>query len=300
MTTPYPGASPDLQDEGRQGPIHAASKASPYSAAARPALSTPLLSASHLEKTFGAVVAASDVDLRFGAGERVSLIGSNGAGKTTFVNMITGYVKPDRGAIELGGRDITRLTPRVISRLGVARSFQIPQLFTELTVLENMLVSISCQDARPSFWRRARHPHAIGRAMALLEQFRLADIAARPVRELPGGVRKLLDIAMAMTGKPVLLLLDEPTSGVSAEEKFPMMDTIMHALETDGEHIAVLFVEHDMDIVSRYSTRVVAFYSGRVIADGRPAQVLADDDVRRYVSGGAAAAPKAVQEARHA
>ncbi len=254
-------------------------------------MTSVLLAANHLEKSFGAVTAASDVDLRFAPGERVSLIGSNGAGKTTFVNMITGYVKPDRGSIVLGGQDITRLAPRAISRLGVARSFQIPQLFSELTVLENMLVSISCQDAKPSFWRRARHPQAIARALALLEQFRLEHLAERPVRELPGGVRKLLDIAMAMTGKPRLLMLDEPTSGVSAEEKFPMMDTIMNALAGDGEQITVLFVEHDMDIVARYSGRVIAFYSGRVIADADPAQALANADVRRYVSGGGAPAP---------
>jgi len=242
-----------------------------------------LLSARGVSKSFGAVVAAADINVDIAAGERVSLIGSNGAGKTTFVNMITGYLKPGSGQILLGGRDITPLDPRAITRLGVARSFQIPQLYGELTVLDNMLVAIACHDDRLSFWRSAHRPDALVRADALLERFRLGEHRQRRVAELPGGVRKLLDIAMAMTGSPRLLLLDEPTSGVSAEEKFPMMDTIMTALRADT--LTVLFVEHDMDIVERYATRVVAFYSGRIIADAAPRDALRSDDVRRYVTG---------------
>ena len=242
-----------------------------------------VLSARGLGKSFGAVVAATDIGIDILTGERVSLVGSNGAGKTTFVNMITGYLKPDCGRILLAGQDITPLTPRAITRLGVARSFQIPQLFSELTVLENMLVSVACQDDQWSFVRPARSTSAVVRADALLERFRLDEHRARRVAELPGGVRKLLDIAMALTGRPRLLLLDEPTSGVSAEEKFPIMDTLMTAL--DGDALTVLFVAHDMDIVQRHATRVVAFASGRIIADGPPTQALADADVRRYVTG---------------
>lgn len=243
----------------------------------------PILEAHGLVKTFGAVTAATDVSLSVPQGQRVSLIGSNGAGKTTFVNMVTGYLKPDAGRIMLEGRDITGMSPRQITRLGVARSFQIPQLAAELTVLDNMLVAAACNDGELSFLRPARTPQAIDRALAILERFALTEHARRPVRELPGGVRKLLDIAMAMVGKPRLLLLDEPTSGVSVDEKFPMMDTIAAAI-ADAE-IAVLFVEHDMDIVTRYSDRVVAFYSGRIIADDPPEAVLADEQVQLYVTG---------------
>lgn len=243
----------------------------------------PILEAHGLVKTFGAVTAATDVSLSVPQGQRVSLIGSNGAGKTTFVNMVTGYLKPDAGRIMLEGRDITGMSPRQITRLGVARSFQIPQLAAELTVLDNMLVAAACNDGELSFLRPARTPQAIDRALAILERFALTEQARRPVRELPGGVRKLLDIAMAMVGKPRLLLLDEPTSGVSVDEKFPMMDTIAAAI-ADAE-IAVLFVEHDMDIVTRYSDRVVAFYSGRIIADNPPEAVLADEQVQLYVTG---------------
>jgi branched-chain amino acid transport system ATP-binding protein len=243
-----------------------------------------VLKASNLSKHFDGVAAAEGVSIEIAAGERVGLIGSNGAGKTTFVNMITGYLKPDAGAIELEGRDVTALGPREIERLGVARSFQIPQLCAEMTVLDNMIVAAACGGAGLSFWHPARTDSARAAGSALLERFGLAAHAERRVAELPGGVRKLLDIAMSLTRKPRLLLLDEPTSGVSVDEKFPMMETIMAAV--GGDNTTVLFVEHDMEIVNRYASRVVAFYSGRVLADGAPAAVLADAEVRRHVTGG--------------
>ena len=255
---------------------------------------TALLEAHGVGKRFGAVVAAAELEIRIDSGERVGLVGSNGAGKTTFVNMITGYLKPDTGRIVFDGRDITPLAPRAITRLGVARSFQIPQLCSDLTVRDNMLVANACHDQRLSFWQPAHRADAVDRADALLERFGLAGHRARRAAELPGGVRKLLDIAMALTAAPKLLLLDEPTSGVAAEEKFPMMETIMGAL--GHEAMTVLFVEHDMDIVERYASRVIAFYSGRVIADGPPAEALATDDVRRYVTGEFVAGESRVNE----
>jgi branched-chain amino acid transport system ATP-binding protein len=242
-----------------------------------------LLQARGLNNQFGAVVAASDLNISIRPGERVSLIGSNGAGTTTFVNMITGYVKPDSGDITFSGQAIQSFTPRQIMRLGVARSFQIPQLYPSLSVLDNMLVALACHDDRLSLWRTAHSSSARERAEQVLTRFRLHDQRQRRVAELPGGMRKLLDIALAMTGEPRLLLLDEPTSGVAAEEKFPMMDTVMQAL--NDQPLTTLFVEHDMDIVSRYCDRVIAFYSGRVIADDVPSVALAQPDVRRYVTG---------------
>ena len=249
-----------------------------------------LLRATGIEKRFGAVVAASEINVDIPVGQRISLIGSNGAGKTTFVNMITGYLKPDAGSIHFGELDITQLSPRAITRLGVARSFQIPQLCAELTVLDNMLVATACHGDKLSFWQPARRAQALARADELLARFRLSEHRERRAAELPGGVRKLLDIAMALTGEAKLLLLDEPTSGVSAEEKFPMMDIVMQAL--GAQALTVLFVEHDMDIVERYADRVLAFYSGKIIADDVPGVALTLEDVRRYVTG----AP----EARHA
>ena len=244
---------------------------------------TGALRTAGLHKSFGAVTAADGVNIDIPAGQRVSLIGSNGAGKTTFVNMVTGYLKPDAGSISLDGKDITRLGPRQITRLGVARSFQIPQLALEMSALDNMLVAAACNEGDLSFWRPARSPERRDSAMAGLERFDLAAHAGRRVAELPGGVRKLLDIAMALTGRPRLLLLDEPTSGVSVDEKFPMMDTVAEALAR--ERVTVLFVEHDMEIVTRYADRVAAFYSGRIIADGAPDAVLGDEQVRRHVTG---------------
>jgi branched-chain amino acid transport system ATP-binding protein len=146
-----------------------------------------------------------------------------------------------------------------------------------------MLAAIASQQGALSFWRPAKNTASIERAQSMLERFELATHENRLVGELPGGVRKLLDIAMALTRQPKVLLLDEPTSGVSADEKFPMMDTVMRAL--NQENVTVLFVEHDMDIVERYGDRVVAFYSGRIIADDVPEKALAMGDVKRYVTG---------------
>lgn len=244
----------------------------------------PLLRAEGLGKRFGAVVAAEDVNIDVPAGQRLSVIGSNGAGKTTFVNMVTGYLKPDSGRIELDGIDITRLSHRQIARRGICRSFQIPQLCLDLTVRENLLLAVAAASEETSLWQPADGGSRHERADSLTRRFGLQADAERPVAELAGGVRKLLDIALALARRPKLLLLDEPTSGVSADEKFPAMQRVMDALA--GEAATVLFVEHDMDIVASFSERVVAFYSGKVIADGVPADVLADPDVQRFVTGG--------------
>jgi len=256
----------------------ASAAASPPAPAAR-----PLLSARSVGKRFGAVVAANDISIDVPAGQRLSVIGSNGAGKTTFVNMVTGYLRPDTGRILLDGEDITgRPHPR-IARLGICRSFQIPQLCLDLTLRQNLLVAVAAAQGHPSLWSPAGASRRHARADDLMQRFGLAADADRLVLELAGGVRKLVDIAMALARKPRLLLLDEPTSGVSAAEKFDAMRRVMEALH--GEASTVVFIEHDMDIVAEFSERVVAFYSGRVIADGPAATVLADADVQRYVTG---------------
>jgi branched-chain amino acid transport system ATP-binding protein len=247
---------------------------------------TSVLSVRELEKRFGAVVAADALSIDIAQGQRVSLIGANGAGKTTFVNMVTGYLKPDSGSIALDGMDLGGRAPRHVARLGISRSFQIPQLFIDLTAAENLAVALSGVRAGAlSFHSQAQAQGRHDKAVELLERFGLADQADRPVSELPGGVRKLVDIAMALVRRPKLLLLDEPTSGVSAEEKFATMDRVIHAVAPDAA--TIVFVEHDMEIVSRYADRVVAFYQGRILADGNPANVLNDPEVRRYVTGSA-------------
>ena len=246
----------------------------------------PVLSVRGLEKRFGAVVAADALSIDIAAGQRVSLIGANGAGKTTFVNMVTGYLKPDRGSIALDGVHIGRRSPRSVARLGISRSFQVPQLFIELTAAENLAVAVSGMRATTlSLHSPAEAPGRRDKAIELLQRFGLANLADRPISELAGGVRKLIDIAMALVRRPKLLLLDEPTSGVSAEEKFATMDRVIHAVAPDAA--TIVFVEHDMEIVGRYADRVIAFYSGRILADGSPQDVLRDPEVRRYVTGGA-------------
>jgi branched-chain amino acid transport system ATP-binding protein len=246
----------------------------------------PVLSVRGLDKRFGAVVAADALTIEIAAGQKVSLIGANGAGKTTFVNMVTGYLKPDSGSIALDGMNIGGHSPRGVAQLGISRSFQIPQLFIELTAAENLMVAVSGTRTQAlSFHSPADAQGRREKAVELLGRFGLADLADRPVSELAGGVRKLIDIAMALVRRPKLLLLDEPTSGVSAEEKFTTMDRVIHAVAPDAA--TIVFVEHDMEIVSRYADRVVAFYSGRILADGNPNDVLKDPEVRRYVTGGA-------------
>jgi branched-chain amino acid transport system ATP-binding protein len=247
---------------------------------------TSLLSVRGLEKRFGAVVAADGLSIDIAAGQMVSLIGANGAGKTTFVNMVTGYLEPDRGSIALDGVDIGRRSPRRVAQLGISRSFQIPQLFVDLTAAENLAVAIAGAYTRAlSFHSPAEAEGRREKAVELLERFGLGRQADRLILELAGGVRKLVDIAMALVRRPKLLLLDEPTSGVSAEEKFATMDRVVNAVAPDAA--TIVFVEHDMEIVSRYADRVLAFYNGRIIADGNPHHVLGDPDVRRHVTGGA-------------
>ena len=247
-------------------------------------MSAAVLEVRGLNKTFGAVVAAKDINVNVMPAARLSLIGSNGAGKTTFVNMVTGYLKPDSGEVLLDGKPITGLPPRRITQAGVCRSFQIPQLCETMTPTENILVSTEiAAGGAPHFFRPARRRETLEAAEELLERFGLTEFGGRPVNELPGGVRKLVDIAMSLAMKPRVLLLDEPTSGVSSEEKFPLMDKVMAALA--GEKAAAIFVEHDMDIVTRYADRVLAFYAGEIIADDAPEDVLSDPAVQKYVTG---------------
>ena len=202
-----------------------------------------ILEASGLNKHFGAVSAADNVNASIEAGSVVALIGANGAGKTTFVNMITGYLKPDSGSIRFEGHDITQLPPRSITRLGICRSFQIAQLYDSLTVAENLQVGLGVlllNHTVRAWYSRAplvvpgHGVPAREAASAIMHRFDLSAHAERLARVLPQGTRKLLDIAMALVAKPRILLLDEPTSGVSAEEKFAIVEKVMAAARAEG------------------------------------------------------------------
>ena len=243
-----------------------------------------IIQAIDVNKSFDAVTAAKNINIAVPVGSVWSLIGSNGAGKTTFVNMVTGYIKPDSGRILFDGDDITGVEPRSISQQGICRSFQIPQLCAELSVLENMLIALAVrQKKKPSFFARAQSAGNIELAMSELEKFNLAKLRDNRMSEISAGSRKLLDIAMAIAGHPRVVMLDEPTSGVAAEEKFPIMDLVMEVLAK--EQVTILFIEHDMDIVTRYSERIIAFYDGEIIANDTPDEALSDHNVQRYVTG---------------
>ena len=245
---------------------------------------TAILEARGVNKTFGAVTAASDINVAVPERAVYSLIGTNGAGKTTFVNMVTGYLTPDEGQIVFDGREITGLEPRAITELGIRRSFQIPQLCDGLTVLENMMVALIINSTeKPSYFKPSQSADDVERATEVLARFGLEGQRDRLIPELSSGMRKLLDIAMAMAGRPRVMMLDEPTSGVAADEKFPIMDLVMQVLR--DQDVTILFVEHDMDIVTRYSERVLAFYDGRIIANDAPDETLSDPEVQRYVTG---------------
>lgn len=243
-----------------------------------------LLETRGLIKTFGSVTAAANITVNVDEREVVGIIGANGAGKTTFVNMVTGYLKPSAGSIWFDGRDITALAPREVTRLGICRSFQVPQVFMSLPLFDNLLISLGvAEEERPSLWRPLRQRHLLEEADRIIARYGLGQYRDHPVALLPQGVRKLLDIAMAMAHRPRIILLDEPTSGVAVSEKFGIMDVVMNALRETG--VTVMFIEHDMEIIERYGSRVIAFAEGTIIADGSPGQVLGDAQVRRHVIG---------------
>jgi branched-chain amino acid transport system ATP-binding protein len=252
-----------------------------------------ILSVRELEKTFGSVVAARAISLDVPAQQTVGIIGANGAGKTTFVNMITGHIHPSKGLIRFDDRDITGLPSRTITRLGISRSFQAAQIFPSLTVYENLCVAAAIgrgKDGILALALRPLHtPEIIADVGAVMELFQISQYSDTSAAMLPQGARKLLDIAMAIGGSPRLLLLDEPTSGISVEEKFGIMEVVMSALRS--RKITILFVEHDMQIVARFADRVLAFYDGTVIADGTPAVALADPQVQALISGANAGLP---------
>jgi len=246
-------------------------------------MSEVLLRAEHLEVAFGGVKAADGVNLTINKGEFVAIIGPNGSGKTTFLNLCTGYIRPVAGHVWLGDKEITRMAPRQIARRGIARAFQIPQLFTDHTVIENVMLAIS---SRQGIWQALSpldRPQYRSEAMELLELLNLGEYAETMAGTLPEGLRKLADVTVAMALRPQLLLLDEPTSGVSVLERFPLMDTLMKAMKARG--VTALFVEHDMEIVENYADRVVVWNAGTVMAEGTPAEVMKDPRVLENVVG---------------
>jgi branched-chain amino acid transport system ATP-binding protein len=242
-----------------------------------------LLSARGIRIQFGGVIAADGIDLDVYEGENLAIIGPNGAGKSTFLNISTGYLRPQAGTVHFLGHDITARTPRSITRLGIARAFQIPQLFLDQTVIENMLIAASSYTARLSPWQPLAALPQRADMQRLLGLVGVGSFSDRKTRELPEGQRKLVDIALALALKPKLLLMDEPTSGVASSEKLGIMDILIRALAQ--EQVTSVFVEHDMDMVERYASRVAVWSAGKIQKLGPPAEVLQDALVREHVIG---------------
>ena len=242
-----------------------------------------LLEAHGLRLAFGGVRAADGIDLAVEEGEFLAIIGPNGAGKTTFINMTTGYLRPQAGEITFRGRRILGMPPRRIVRLGIARSFQLPQIFTEHTVLENMALAIAAREGPWSPLASLLRPSWREEAMALLDSFGLASLAGQRGDALNEGARKLADIAMAVALKPRLLLMDEPTSGVAAADKMAVVETLARVLREAG--VTAVFVEHDMEVVGRFADRVAVWGQGRIMALGPPQEILSDPQVQRDVIG---------------
>jgi ABC-type branched-subunit amino acid transport system ATPase component len=234
-----------------------------------------------LHKRFGALIVANDIHFRLGSGARHALIGPNGAGKTTFVNLITGRLAPSAGRILLDGADITALPQAARVRRGLGRTFQINTLFRGLSVLENVCLAVTEHVGHGGDMVRDLPRTALERSYALLKQLRMADDALKPVRELAYGKQRLVEIAIALALDPKVLLLDEPAAGVPSAESAIILDVI-EQLPAD---IAVLIIEHDMELVFRFAQRITVLVQGGVLAEGTPAQIAADARVREVYLG---------------
>jgi branched-chain amino acid transport system ATP-binding protein len=244
---------------------------------------TSVLCLDRLNKAFGSLVVTDDICLDIAPGERHVIIGPNGAGKTSLVNQIGGQLRPSSGRILLKDRDITGLTPDRISRLGVARTFQRNNLFQNLSVIENIRLALEVQRGNPlNFFAPVAHNRALSeRAAALMAQVHLATDGARPARQLSYGEQRQLEIGIALAGAPELLLLDEPTSGMSPTETARMIDLIGALPRT----LSILMIEHDMNVVFSVADRITVLYYGKVLATGAPAEIQADARVREVYLG---------------
>jgi len=245
----------------------------------------PLLLAQGLRKSFGETRAVDGVDFRVEPEELISLVGSNGAGKTTLVNLLSGLLRPDAGQIAFDGADITALSVGARIRAGIARSFQLVNLFDQLNVLDNVRLAIFSRDGvtRQPLRLAERDTRARNEAMEILGEFGLESKWDTPAAGLAQGERKLLDVAVAYALRPKLILLDEPTSGVGTREKGVIMEAIASVVRE--RFLAAVIVEHDMDVVFTYSDRIVMMHQGAVLAEGTPDQIRADERVSAVLLG---------------
>jgi branched-chain amino acid transport system ATP-binding protein len=244
-----------------------------------------VLSVRHVSKAYGGVHALRDVSFEVDAGERVALIGPNGAGKTTCFNVVNGQLAADSGEVRLADASLAGLAPHEISRLGVGRTFQVAALFASMTVRENVQVALLSQRGRQGSLLGAAAQLRRDEAEAMLERVGLSESAGQPCAALAYGELKRLELAVALAQQPRLLLMDEPTAGMATGERAELMALACGLAQS--ENIAVLFTEHDMDVVFGFASRVLVLHLGELIAQGAPEAVRADARVREVYLGDA-------------
>jgi branched-chain amino acid transport system ATP-binding protein len=242
-----------------------------------------VLATSGLSKRFGALIVANNIDLNLRAGERRALIGPNGAGKTTFVGMLSGTLRPDRGTISLMGRDITDERPDRRVKSGLVRTFQITNLFRSLSVLENVYLAASehLGAARHMFRAAAYHRDVMERAQEIVATLGLSADMHRKISEIAYGRQRLVEIAIALCLEPKVLVLDEPAAGIPSDQAALLLDVI----DQLPAHIAILMIEHDMQIVRRFAGSVTVFVGGSVLITGTPQEVMSNEQVRSVYLG---------------
>ena len=248
-------------------------------------MSVPALSTRGLNKRFGSLVVASDIAFELPQGVRYALIGPNGAGKTTLINLITGMLKADGGEIRLGDEPITDLDPELRVQRGLVRTFQINSLFPNLNPLEAVTLAICERKGISRTWLKpiTSYRAETDEAYDILKSLLLANVCYRQTRELAYGQQRLLEIALALATRPKVLLLDEPAAGVPREESAELFTAVTNL----SKDITVLFIEHDMDFVFRFASRIIVMVGGRILLEGTPTEISADPRVREVYLGGA-------------